>query len=195
MEEVGAGPVLSLADGAAVPIAVPVLETVRLRLRGHRPADLAECSALWSHPDVVRYIGGRPFTGEEVWARILRYVGHWVWQGYGYWVIEEKNTGAFAGEAGFADFKRGIAAVAGIPEIGWVLSPRTHGQGYATEAVRAILEWGDRHLPSRRTACLIHPDNLRSIHVAEKCGYREIERTYYKGEPALILAREAPAVA
>ena len=57
------------------------------------------------------------------------------------------------------------------------------------EAVRAAVAWGERHLGSARTVCLIHPENLRSVHVAEKCGYKELERTIYKGQPALIFER------
>ena len=89
-------------------IDVPVLETERLRLRGHRLDDFAASSAMWADEVVTRYIGGRPFTEEEVWARLLRYVGHWALVGYGYWVLEEKATGAFVGEMGFGDFKRDI---------------------------------------------------------------------------------------
>ena len=169
---------------------IPIIETERLALRGHRKEDFRDCAEMWAHPDVVRYIGGRPFSGEEVWARLLRYAGHWEWMGYGFWAIEEKATGAFAGELGFAEFKREMEhSIQGVPEIGWVLAPRTHGQGYATEAVRAVVAWGDRHFGSARTVCLIHPDNLRSVHVAEKCGYKEIQRTTYKGQAALIFDR------
>ena len=169
---------------------IPIIETERLILRGHRKEDFRDCADMWAHPDVVRYIGGRPFSGEEVWARLLRYVGHWQWMGYGFWAIEEKATGTFAGELGFAEVKREMEhPIQGVPEIGWVLAPRTHGQGYATEAVRAVVAWGDRHFGSARTVCLIHPDNLRSVHVAEKCGYKEIQRTTYKGQAALIFDR------
>ena len=169
---------------------IPVIESERLILRGHRKEDYPDCAAMWAHPDVVRYIGGRPFSGEEVWARLLRYVGHWCWMGYGFWAVEEKSSGAFAGELGFGEFKREMEhSIQGIPEIGLVLAPRTHGQGYATEAVRAVVAWGDRHFGSARTVCLIHPDNHRSVHVAEKCGYKEMERTFYKGQPAIVFER------
>jgi RimJ/RimL family protein N-acetyltransferase len=66
---------------------IPLLETDRLLLRGHRPEDLDDCKALWGDPDVTRHIGGRPFSGEEVWTRLLRYVGHWCWLGYGFWAV------------------------------------------------------------------------------------------------------------
>jgi RimJ/RimL family protein N-acetyltransferase len=152
---------------------VPIIETERLRLRGHRMEDFKNCAAMWALPEVVRYIGGKPFSGEEVWSRLLRYVGHWQWMGFGFWALEEKATGTFAG----------------TPEIGWVLAPHAHGKGYATEAVRAVVAWGAGHFGPARTVCLIHPENLRSVRVAEKCGYKELHRTTYKGQPTIIFER------
>jgi RimJ/RimL family protein N-acetyltransferase len=169
---------------------VPVIETDRLRLRAHRPEDLGEGTAMWGDPIVTRYIGGKPFTREEVWARLLRYAGHWSWLGFGYWAIEEKATGGFAGEVGFADFKRELeASIEGMPEIGWVVASHAHGHGYATEAVRAVLKWGDARFGRARTVCLIHPENAASLRVAEKCGYEELRRTTYKSQPTIVLAR------
>jgi RimJ/RimL family protein N-acetyltransferase len=152
--------------------------------------DFRDCAEMWAHPDVVRYIGGRPFSAEEVWARLLRYVGHWQWMEFGFWTIEEKATGGFAGEVGFAEFKREMEPpILGVPEIGWVLPPRAHGQGYATEAARAVVAWGDERFGSARTVCLIHPENLASLRVAEKCGYAEFQRTTYKGQETILLER------
>lgn len=168
----------------------PVIETARLRMRAHRVEDLADCAAMWADPEVVRYLGGRPFTREEVWARLLRYAGHWSLLHYGYWAVEEKATGAFAGELGFADFQRELESpLRDVPELGYAFCSRIHGKGYATEAARAALVWGDASFVSKRTACIIHPDNLASIRVAGKCGYREFGRTTYKGEPTIVLVR------
>lgn len=189
---------------------VPVIETERLRLRGHRPGDFPDSAALWADPLVTRFIGGKPLSEEEVWARLLRYVGHWAWMGFGYWAVEEKSTRRFAGEVGFSDWKREIQpSLQGIPELGWVLAARVHGQGYATEAARAAIAWADSHfravsrmanqsspgrpvaaeLLSARTVCIIHPEHVRSIRVAEKCGFKEIQRTSYKGEPTILFAQ------
>ena len=145
---------------------------------------------MWALPEVVRYIGGKPFSGEEVWSRVLRYAGHWQWMGFGFWALEEKTTGAFARDMGFAEFKRDIEpSIQGIPEIGWVLAPHAQGKGYATEAVRAMVGWGDQRFDRSRTVCLIHPENQASLRVAKKCGYREFRHTTYKGEPTIILER------
>lgn len=175
---------------ADLSFSIPPLETERLVLRGHRAEDFLDCTAMWGDPEVTRFIGGRAFPRDEVWTKLLRYVGHWAVSGFGYWVLEDKRTGRFVGEVGFADFKREMQpSIEGTPETGWVLSPWAHGRGLATEAVRAALAWGRTHLPSQRTVCLISPENLASIRVAEKCGYREFHRTTYKGQPTLLFER------
>jgi len=173
-------------------IKVPVLETERLKLRGHRLDDFVKCAAMWADPVVTRFIGGKPLSEEEAWTKFLRYAGHWSLLGFGYWVAEEKATGKSVGEIGFADYKRETEpSLKGTPEIGWVLASAFHGKGYATEAVRAVVEWGDSHFERARTSCIIAPDNLASIRVAEKCGYRQSQLATYKGHSVLIFVREA----
>jgi RimJ/RimL family protein N-acetyltransferase len=170
---------------------VPVIETKRLRMRGHRLDDFLDSAAMWADPVVTRHISGKPLSEEEAWTRLLRYVGHWSLMGFGYWVIEEKSTGSFVGELGFADYKRDIIpSIKGVPEAGWVLASAAHGKGYATEAVGAAVAWGEAHFGSVRTVCLIHPENLASIRVAEKCGYKQFQRATYKGDATLIFARQ-----
>ena len=169
---------------------VPVIETERLKLRGHRLDDFAQSAAMWADPAVTLHIGGHPLGEEEAWARMLRYVGHWVMLGFGYWVVEEKCTGTFVGEVGFADYKRDLQpSLEEMPEIGWVFTSQSHGRGYATEAARAAIAWGDVRFGTRRTACIIHPENLRSIRVAEKCGYNEEQLATYKGQPTILFVR------
>ncbi len=170
---------------------VPTLETERLRLRRHRIEDYPDSARMWADPIVTRYIRHTPSTPEDTWSRLLRYIGHWALLGFGYWVIEEKVTGTFSGEAGFADYRRDITpSLAGIPEIGWVLAPHAHGRGFATEAVRAAIQWADSHFPRQKTACIIAPENSASIRVATKCGYRELQPTTYHGERTLMYVRE-----
>jgi RimJ/RimL family protein N-acetyltransferase len=169
---------------------IPVVETERLQLRAHRLEDFADCAAMWADPIVTRFIGGKPFSEEDAWTRFLRHIGHWSMMGFGYWVAEEKDTGSFIGELGFADFKRDIQpSLKRTPEMGWALVSKVHGKGYATEGVRAALAWGDAHFASGRTVCIIQPENLASIRVAEKCGYKEFQRSTYKGHPTIMFAR------
>ena len=177
--------------GSHPSLQVPVLETARLKLRGHQLDDFNHCAAMWSDPQVTRFIGGKPLSEEEAWRRLLGYVGHWSLLGFGYWVAEEKATGNFVGEIGFADYKRDLEpSLKGVPEIGWVLASPAHGKGYATEAVRGAVAWGDAHFESNRTACIIAPENLASVRVAVKCGYRQFALATYRGHPTLMFVRE-----
>ena len=169
---------------------VPVVETERLRLRGHRLDDFEQSLAMWADSIVVRYTTGKPQTREDAWMRMLRYGGLWAFLGYGYWAVEEKATGTFVGEIGFADFKREIEpSLDGMPEIGWVLASKMHGKGYATEAVRAAVAWGDTQFGAGKTCCIIHPDNTASVRVAEKCGYRELTKGSYKDHDVILFTR------
>jgi RimJ/RimL family protein N-acetyltransferase len=171
-------------------MAPPVLVTERLTLRAHSRDDLADSRALWADAIVTRYIGGRPFTDEEVWTRLLRYVGHWSVLGYGYWVARETATTRFVGEIGFADYRREIdPPFDGAPEMGWVVAPWAHGRGFASEAVRAALAWGDANLRVPRVVCMIDPGNDPSLRVAARHGFVEYARTPYKGHEAILFER------
>ena len=169
---------------------MPVLETVRLRLRGHRPADYVAFVAMWQEPAFYRFLSPGPLPAEDVWNKLLRNVGHWTLLGYGFWAVEEKATGRFIGNVGFGNFQRALEPPIGeAPEMGWVLAPDTHGRGYASEAVAAALSWARVRFGPERMVCLIHPENSGSRRVAAKFGFREYARTTYKGQPGLLLER------
>ena len=175
-------------------VEVPTLETARLRLRAHRIDDFGKLAAVWSDPIVVRYFDGQPLTREDAWARLLRYAGHWALVGFGFWAIEERDSASYIGDVGFARFHRDIEPpLPDVPEIGWVLTSRVHGKGYATEAVQAALSWGDARFEGSTTVCIIHPENVASLRVAKKCGYRECGCATYRGQPALVFERMRPS--
>jgi RimJ/RimL family protein N-acetyltransferase len=172
----------------------PVIATARLILRPHRVEDFDDCAAMWADPGVTRHIGGQPSTREQTWSRLLRYAGMWTLLGYGYWAIEDKTTHMFVGELGFANFKRDIdAAYRAYPEMGWALAGAMHGRGYATEAVRAALDWSDANLAASHIMCLIGPENQASVRVATKTGFSEYGGVTYRNAPALVFRRPRPA--
>lgn len=184
--------------GAALrywPVPPPTIQTERLILRPHTFADFDECAAMWGDAAVTRYIGARPATPEEVWARILRYAGLWSLLGYGYWAARERGTGRFVGDVGFADFHRDITpSLDGAMEMGWVLAPWAHGRGFATEAVTAALDWSDARSVSTsqpRVVCIISPENTASMRVADRCGFRVSVQTSYKEQATIVFERFA----
>lgn len=170
-----------------------VLETARLRLRPHGADDLDALAGIWADPVVTRFIGGRPQTREESWNRLLRYAGHWALLGHGYWAVVEKASNEVVGDVGVADFKRdGVDALIGVPELGWVLSSKVHGKGYATEAVAAVVAWAHAAFPRQTLACIIDTENAASLRVAEKVGFRAVAEVVYKGAPVLLFHHLSP---
>jgi len=173
---------------------IPVLETDRLRLRGHALADFPQSAVMWADAQVVRFISGTPSSETETWSRFLRYAGHWQMMDFGYWLVEDKETGVFLGEVGFADYKRGLEPpLEALPEIGWVLAPAAWGRGIATEAVAAVLNWGDTHLQSPRTVCIFDPLHAVSIKVAMKTGYQRCGTAQMGDVPVLVMERSRPS--
>lgn len=174
---------------------IPTLSTDRLLLRSFRPEDATEFAALHQDPAFYRFLGGKPHSAEDVWRRMLSHRGHWSWLGYGYWAVEEKATGRFSGAVGFAELHRDLTpSIAGVPEAGWVLAPRLHRGGYGTEAVAAIMAWGDAHFGNSPTVCIIDPDNVASLALAAKFGYQEIARPIYHDAPIVLLERVKPTL-
>jgi len=173
---------------------VPVIETERLTLRGHRLDDFEALAAMWADPAVARFIGGKPSARDESWARLLRYAGHWQLLGFGYWAVELKEGGRFVGDVGFANWQRDITpSLEGMPEGGWVFVPEAQGRGIASEAVGAALGWMSRRFGGTTTTCIIGAENAASIRVAERNGYREFTRTEFKGSPVIQFRRQPGA--
>jgi RimJ/RimL family protein N-acetyltransferase len=170
----------------------PTLETPRLRLRGFRASDLEPQQATMADPQVYRFLGGAPASREETWRKILGSPGLWALLGYGYWVAERREDGAYLGQIGFADFKRDMApSIEGLPEMGWIMAREAQGRGYATEAVLAALAWADEALGGGEVVAIISHDNAASIRIAEKGGFIHREEALYKGEPILLFRRPA----
>ncbi len=171
---------------------IPELITARLLLRAPRPDDLDNSTTLWSDPEVTRHITPAPQTREVVWRRLMHYIGHWTWMGFGYWIVERREDNQFVGELGFLSAKRDISPPLGDgPEIGWVLNPAMHRQGYATEAAQAALAWRETALPPGETVCIISTHNAPSLRLAARLGFAVVTETTYNSNDIRILRRPA----
>ena len=169
---------------------VPLLFTSRLMLRGAIAADFEDSAAMWADPDVVRYIGGQTRERQDAWFTLCRMRGMWDICGYGNWIVRERESGAFIGEVGLADFMRGMDPdLSGQPEAGWAYAAHAHGKGYATEALKIVLAWADQHLDAPRVTCIIDPGHTASRRVAEKCGFRLLTASTYRGSAVDVFER------
>jgi len=170
--------------------ACPVLQTERLTLRPFRADDTPAQAAMMGDAAVMHHLGGQPLTREESWRKLLNGAGLWSLFGWGYWAVERRSDGAMIGQIGFADFKRDMTpSIEHLPEMGWLFAAEASGQGFATEAGRAALEWIDSAHGRGEVVAIIAAANAQSIRVAEKLGFGVREEARYKGEPILLFRR------
>lgn len=166
------------------------IQTPRLLLRPPEREDLEGMQGMGAAPETFRYSDRGPMTGEEAWAWLLRYAGHWSLSGYGAFTIIDRETGSFAGQAGLAEFRRDLGPrFDGFPEITWTVAPEWKGRGYATEAAGAAIRWMEERLSMKRSVCVIHEENAASLRVAEKLGFRPFDERSYRGYCAVLMER------
>jgi RimJ/RimL family protein N-acetyltransferase len=167
----------------------PTLETERLLLRDWRGRDLDAHAEMSADPEVMRYLGeGATLDRAKSWAEVAVHIGHWALRGYGQWALERKRDGASIGRAGLWN-------PPGWPglEVGWKLARDAWGQGYATEAGAASIEWAWSILDAGELISVIQPATAASIRVAERLGMRRLRETTLKGQPVAIFGIERPA--
>ena len=156
------------------------LETERLILRKPETDDLDGYAEIWGDPEVVRFLGGRTLSPDEVPAGIERMVKQWERHGVGLFSVLRKDDERLVGRVGYLlwDSKRWVNAMheeLDEPlelEIGWVVASAFWNQGYATEAAIACRDHALGSLGRNRVISLIAPANVASIRVAEKIGER-----------------------
>jgi RimJ/RimL family protein N-acetyltransferase len=146
----------------------PMIETERLILRRWREADIEPNTAMLADPASARFItsDGKPITDAFVgWRNAAIMAGHWALHGVGMFVVEEKQTGRFAGRVG-------PWLPSGWPgfEIGWGIASGFRGKGYAVEAARASIDWAFARFEIAQIIHCIDRENIASQRVAQRLG-------------------------
>lgn len=143
-----------------------IIETKRLILRQVDPdRDFEPWAKAMADENTVRYLGTKPMTRAESWRSMAMAIGHWAIRGYGFFSLEHRETGAWVGRVG-PWFPEGWPA----PEVGWTISPDHLGQGYATEAAAASINYAFEVLRWPQVIHVIMEGNEASIAVARKVG-------------------------
>lgn len=157
------------------------LETERLLLRQWREDDFEDYARLCGDPEVMRYLGGKPFSRLEAWRHMAFLIGHWQLRGYGHWAVEEKASSRLIGRMGFL-YPQGWPGF----EVGWTLERGSWGKGYASEGARRMMDYAFSEMGRDHVISLIHPENKGSINVAVKMGEKLEGETEILGIPVLI---------
>jgi RimJ/RimL family protein N-acetyltransferase len=167
---------------------VVVIETERLRLRPLGGSDLEDFLALHSEPEVVRFTARFDRSGAA--RRLAEIEREWEERGHGAMAVLDRVTGRFLGRAGLKYWPEFDET-----EAGWSLHTREWGHGYATEATRAVLEWGFDGLPLDYVTAMIQPANDRSVAVARRLGFTPLRDDTLMGIPIVVHALFASSAA
>lgn len=170
----------------------PRIETERLILRAWRKDDFRPYHDILQHPEVHRHFGPEPMGVEECWRRLMASVGGWQLNGFGGWAVERKLDSGLVGTLSLFTAWRDLDPEFGEePEMGWIFATETHGQGLASEACRAALDWTEANLDPTPIWAIIAPENAPSFALAERLGFERVSETIYHDDPTIVLRRPA----
>ena len=167
------------------------LRTERLVIRPYGEDDATGLHEVFGSPEVMKWTPSPPSKDlAETAERLERTMAFTARQppGMGLWALELKDISDFLGQVGLFPVEGKGPEV----EVAYELAPRAWGHGYATEAVRALVDYGFGELGLRRIVALILPDNARSRNVASKCGLVLEGPGRFYGLDLVVYAREAP---
>ena len=172
------------------------LESARLVLRRVVPDDLPFFTRIHALPEVAEHLypEGRPRTPEETATWLQYTLASYEQLALGYLAVVRKKDGALIGRCGLMDLvvesaasehgiRRGWFGREGAPagvaltfecELGYTFDPAVWGQGYATEASWAVLEWA-RSSGYDRVSATVWDWNVASRRVLAKLGFTETE--------------------
>ena len=148
-----------------------LFETARLQVCRLRRSDAAALLAVYGDADAMRWVGdGRALTADDVhrWLDVTE--RNVATRGYGMCTLVLRERGEVIGFCGLVH-----PGGQGVAEIKYALARAHWGRGYATEAVRGMLDWGAATFGLRHVIATTAPDNAASHAVLRKAGLHDGE--------------------
>ncbi len=161
-----------MPDLLDVPWPPDPIRTGRLVIRSTQAADRPGYIELFCTDEGRRYLGGA-LDRDEVEAAIPATPGHRP----GVFAVElaREFIGVVTLDRRDPERPGHVSESADEVEIGYMFLPASWGNGYATEAVAAVLDWAETHLPSEPIVLCTHAANEASVRLAARLGFREVE--------------------
>ena len=158
-----------------------VLVTPRLVMRPLMRDHLADMLDLYADPAVTRFL--KPLDEAGHLRRCLEAEEMWASRGYGRVAFHDRASGRFVGRGGLQYWARFDEV-----EVTWALCRDAWGQGLATEAGGAWVQWGLEHLDVPYITALIAPENTGSRAVAERLGMSVLRTDTQHAREVLVYA-------
>src|SRR5579883_1889335 len=164
-----------------------LVETERLFIRQWVPDDWKRFRPLGTDPRVLEYLTTEPWSDERIQQFINKGIEVAKTRGWILWPVIHREDAELIGFCGFGD---------GFPpdvEIGWRLLPEYWGRGLATEAAKAVMQYGFETFRFNRLISVTHHANRRSIRVMEKLGMTFEKSFTYKETQVVCYAKTNPS--
>jgi len=147
----------------------PVLSTSRLILRALHPSDLDDLYAYASDPGIDQYVPWECYKNiDEARENLNAFIEEYEKDGLGAWGIEQRADKKLIGIINTSIPHRINRRV----EMGYTIARAYWGQGLATEAVRAVVQFGFEKMELIRIEAVVLPENLASARVLIKAGFQ-----------------------
>ncbi|MCM3904905.1 MAG: GNAT family N-acetyltransferase [Pyrinomonadaceae bacterium] len=145
---------------------LPVIETARLRLRPFGRDDVDDLHRLWTEPEVRQYLwDDEVITRDRVESLINTSLTSFENHGFGLWAVLPRDEESLIGFCGFWFLHEPPTL-----ELLYGMSPSHWHKGLATEAARAMINYGFKGLALQRVAASTDAANLASFRVMERAG-------------------------
>jgi RimJ/RimL family protein N-acetyltransferase len=165
---------------------VIILESERLVFRQHEPADLDAFCAMEMDAEVRRYVGGSPRSREAAETKFQQGPLQQSSDRMGVWATILKSSGGYVGRCGLYPHLNSCGErVAGEAVLSFYLASAHWGQGLASEAAAAFVEFGWRQLKLDRIVATVQVGNAASVRILEKLGFDLVatevgQRSFFK---------------
>ncbi len=155
-------------------------ETERLILREILPEDEKAIFELDSDLNVQQFLGNKPIINIDQAREMISFIRQqYIDNGIGRWAVIEKSTNNFIGWAGLKLIKVPIYNQCNYYDLGYRYIKRYWGQGFATEAAKATLNYGFDKLKLNEIFAMANSENLNSKRVLEKLGFKFCVFNYF----------------
>jgi len=153
------------------------MHSTRLQYEKYRPEDFALYAELMMHPEVMRYITGKPMTRAQAQRRFEQMMSdNASHPDTGWFAVYLRKPRMLVGLAKLVDFGNDQA------EAGYALFPSFWGQGYASEILKTMMTLAARFSTFKRLIAVVSPENAASVRVLEKHGFSFHEAVMNNGD-------------
>ena len=153
-----------------------ILESERLLLRKWGDEDVAAVEDIYLKPEVMEFIPGGVWSPDRTARVVARMRELDIEQGFGFYPVLLKSLGKIIGHCGL-----GFLEQTPEVEVAYVLDSRYWGQGYASEAAKAMIAHGFSRLNISRIVAVAFPQNVRSIGVMRSIGMTPLGTAHHFG--------------